>query len=171
LTIHDTGALPPSILEEERRSGMPEALIKSEYLCSFDAATIGAVFADLIEKLGERSGITTWDVGTPEDCFTSWDLGLADSTAMSVCEGAYSRLYKGVDPDFNSLVFDLPFKDGVKRMATPEVGILAKFQQLAAFHLSRWGLSPADRARVDGAPVSPGPGEPGADPLSEFDSE
>jgi hypothetical protein len=43
---------------------------------------VGSVFGDLLEKAQARGAITTWDVGAPEDCFTSWDIGIADSTAI-----------------------------------------------------------------------------------------
>ncbi len=82
LTIHDTGALPSSVLEEERRNGMPEALIDSEYLCSFDAAQIGSVHGDLVEQLAQRGGIVGFEVAGAKDVFTSWDLGMADATAI-----------------------------------------------------------------------------------------
>ena len=82
LTIHDTGALPSSVLEEERRNGMPEALIDSEYLCSFDAAQIGSVYGDLVEQLAQRGGIVGFEVAGAKDVFTSWDLGMADATAI-----------------------------------------------------------------------------------------
>lgn len=82
LSIHDTGALPSSVLEEERRNGMPEALISSEYLCSFDAAQIGSVYGDLVQQLARRGGIADFEVAGAKDVFTSWDLGMADATAI-----------------------------------------------------------------------------------------
>lgn len=84
LDIHATGALPASILDEERRQGMPDALINSEYLCSFDAAQIGAVYGDLLESLAGRKGLATWDVAGAEQVFTSWDLGMGDATSIWV---------------------------------------------------------------------------------------
>ncbi len=82
LSIHDTGALPPSLIEEERAAGMPEALINSEYEVSFDAAQVGSVYGDLLEKLAQRGGIATFDVDTGALVFTTWDLGMADATAI-----------------------------------------------------------------------------------------
>ena len=82
LTIHDTKALPPEILEEERRSGMPAALVNQEYLVSFDAAQVGSVYGDLLETLATRGGVTSWDVTEAKDVFTSWDLGMSDATAI-----------------------------------------------------------------------------------------
>jgi hypothetical protein len=82
LTIHDTGVLPASILEEEARSGMPLALIRQEYECSFDSALVGSVYGDLLSALAERGGVEIFDVEGARDVFTSWDLGYSDSTAI-----------------------------------------------------------------------------------------
>jgi phage terminase large subunit len=81
LTIHDTKALPASVLEEELRAGMPRSMVDSEYLCSFDAAQVGSIYGDLLEQLVKRGGISAFDV-TRTDVFTSWDLGMADATAI-----------------------------------------------------------------------------------------
>jgi len=61
LTVNDTHVLSPTILDDERRHGMPEALVKSEYLTSFDAAQIGSVYGDLLEQLAERGRIEVWE--------------------------------------------------------------------------------------------------------------
>ena len=90
--------------------------------------------------------------------------------ALTVCADAFARIYKGARPGLNALVYEKPFKDGVQRTATPEVGILIQAQKLAAFHLSRFGMSPADRARVDAPTADGSPAANGADPLAEFDS-
>ncbi len=81
LTILDTGALPLSILEEERAAGMEEALIRQEYLCDFSAALVGSVWGDLLERL-EKSGATQAFEHERDGVFTSWDLGISDSTAI-----------------------------------------------------------------------------------------
>jgi hypothetical protein len=88
--------------------------------------------------------------------------------ALSICADAYDRIYKGAKPGLNALVYEKPLREGVQRTKTPEVDILIQFQKLAAFHLSRWGLTPADRARVDGAAPDDMPGSAGADPVDEF---
>jgi phage terminase large subunit len=82
LSIHDTGALPASILEEERRSGMSPGLINSEYLVSWDAAQVGSVYGDLLEELANRQAITPFELDAGADVYTTWDLGMADSTAI-----------------------------------------------------------------------------------------
>jgi hypothetical protein len=82
LDVHATGALPPTVIDDERAAGMPEALIKSEYLVSFDAAQIGSVYGDLLEALTKRGGIAAFDVKPDAPVFTTWDLGMADATAI-----------------------------------------------------------------------------------------
>jgi len=81
LTIHDTGALPLSTLEEERQAGMPEALIRQEYLCDFTAALVGSVYGDLIEALEKRGHIEAFEHDR-DGVFVSFDLGIGDATAL-----------------------------------------------------------------------------------------
>ena len=82
-TIHDTGAFtdPDAIMDQERRSGMPEALIRQEYLCDWTAALVGSVWGDLVETLDKKGATLAFDRET-EDVYTSWDIGIGDSTAI-----------------------------------------------------------------------------------------
>lgn len=66
---------PDEMMQEERLSGMPEALIRQEYLCDWTAANVGAVFGDLVPAVEEFDH--------PKDgVYTSWDLGVSDATAI-----------------------------------------------------------------------------------------
>lgn len=81
-TLFDTRAYDPkTTIAEERASGMPEALIRQEYLCDWSAALVGSVWGDLLEQCEKRGGLLAFE---PEgsDVFTSWDLGMGDSTAI-----------------------------------------------------------------------------------------
>lgn len=82
LTIETAGVMDvEKTVSEERAEGMPEELLRQEWYCDFNAALIGSVFGDLFEAL-EREGRTE-DFGHPDDgVYTSWDLGLADATAI-----------------------------------------------------------------------------------------
>lgn len=80
-TIYDTGALSPTVIDEERAAGMPDALIRQEYLCDWQAALVGSVWGDLLEDLGKRGGMEPWTFAADE-VFTSWDLGISDATAI-----------------------------------------------------------------------------------------
>ena len=75
-TLYDTHAYDPDkTLAEERASGMPEALVRQEYLCDWTAALVGSVWGELI---GEAQ---PFDHPT-DGVYTSWDLGISDSTAI-----------------------------------------------------------------------------------------
>lgn len=81
-TLYDTRAYDPDkTIAEERASGMPEALIKQEYLCDWNAALVGSVWGDLLDTAGKAGAFDTF--AYPFDgIFTSWDLGFTDSTAI-----------------------------------------------------------------------------------------
>lgn len=59
-----------------------DAMYRQEYLCSFDAAVIGAVYATWIEKAERagRVGVVNYDPSIP--VITIWDLGYGDATAI-----------------------------------------------------------------------------------------
>ena len=42
LTVNETGVIAPGVIEDERRSGMADELIRQEYYCSFEAALVGS---------------------------------------------------------------------------------------------------------------------------------
>jgi hypothetical protein len=81
LTIRDTKALPESIIDDERAAGMPEALIRQEYLCDFTAALVGSVWGDLLEQLEKRGGLEPFQ-HERDRVFISLDLGFTDSTSI-----------------------------------------------------------------------------------------
>lgn len=81
-TLYDTRAYDPErTIEEERAEGMPEALIRQEYLCDWSAANVGAVWGDLLEQLDKAGGLVEFPHEV-DGVFTSWDLGISDSTSI-----------------------------------------------------------------------------------------
>jgi len=82
LTIETAGILDAEkTIAEERAEGMPEELIRQEWYCDFNAALIGSVYGDLFETL-DREGRLDAFQHSDDDVYTSWDLGLADATAI-----------------------------------------------------------------------------------------
>lgn len=83
LSIHETGTFddPQAVIDEERREGMPEAMIASEYLCDFTAAVLGSYYGELLTILEGRGGLEPFE-HERDAVFTSWDLGHTDSTAI-----------------------------------------------------------------------------------------
>lgn len=82
LTIETAGVLDvEKTLGEARAEGVPEEIIRQEYFCDFNAALIGSVFGDLFERI-EAEGRTSEFQHSDEGVYTSWDLGIADATAI-----------------------------------------------------------------------------------------
>ena len=86
LTVDDTKIIPASIIEDERRSGMAEEMIKQEYFCSFQAALVGAYYGALMETAEAEGRITkvAWEPNLPVT--TAWDLGVGDATSIWFCQ-------------------------------------------------------------------------------------
>lgn len=89
LTVHDTGTLSPEDLEVERQAYIDDfdedqgtALFEQEYLCSFDAAILGAYYGKLLQTAEKEGRICNvpYEPGLP--VHTAWDLGIGDSTAI-----------------------------------------------------------------------------------------
>lgn len=70
------------LMDEERADGMPDAIVKQEYLCDWSAALVGAVWGDLVDQLGKVGGLSSFQPDYGTGVFTSWDLGYTDSTAI-----------------------------------------------------------------------------------------
>lgn len=88
-TVHDTGALTPAQIEESLTEyvalygeDMGRAQFEQEYLCSFNAAILGAFYAR--EMLQVRSGNRVREFEPIEDrpVHTAWDIGVRDDTSI-----------------------------------------------------------------------------------------
>lgn len=81
-TLYDTKAYDPdATIEAERREGMTESRIRQEYLCDWTAANVGSVWGDLVERLENQQRICEFP-HTSKAVYTSWDIGVDDSTAI-----------------------------------------------------------------------------------------
>lgn len=58
------------------------ALYEQEYLCSFDAAVLGAFYAEELRLAKEQGRITKVPIDRTIPVHTSWDLGFTDATAI-----------------------------------------------------------------------------------------
>lgn len=86
LTVDDTKAVPPEILDQERREYIRlygnDALYQQEYYCSFVVPISGAYYADNIQAAyaDGRVGNVPHEPRLTVD--TSWDLGINDRTSI-----------------------------------------------------------------------------------------
>lgn len=90
LTANDTGVFTNEQLQQERRELMAQhgvavgqALYRQEYECSFEAPVLGAYYAEWLDELENKGGITTVPYD-PEGgpVVVSFDLGIGDQTAL-----------------------------------------------------------------------------------------
>jgi hypothetical protein len=70
------------MIEEDRRSGMPDELIRQEYYCDFSAPLTGAYWGRELDEADRegRIGDVVWRREYP--VHTAWDLGMRDATAI-----------------------------------------------------------------------------------------
>jgi hypothetical protein len=83
LTVDDTGVVPSTYIDEERRNGMSEEMIQQEYYCSFDVGAIGAYYAREIEQARNDGRLTQLPVNRDIPVDMRFDLGVNDSFTIS----------------------------------------------------------------------------------------
>lgn len=82
LTIDDTGIVSKEAIEQERKEGMREELIRQEYYCSFEAGIVGAIYGKEMERARTDGRICGVPIKTGVPVDTYWDLGYDDSTTI-----------------------------------------------------------------------------------------
>lgn len=89
LSAEETGVLSVEQLEVERQEyistygkDMGQALFEQEYLCSFDAAILGAYYAAEFIDIDRTGRICTVPYDQDYPVHTGWDLGFDDDTAI-----------------------------------------------------------------------------------------
>jgi phage terminase large subunit len=100
LPATQTGVFKAEELEEERLEliaeygeEMGQNLYEQEYLCSFEAAILGAIYARQM-RLVERTGRITAVPHDPSlEVHTAWDLGYGDATAIWFFQIARNELH------------------------------------------------------------------------------
>ena len=89
LTVDDTGIFTKEALDKELREMQSElgveegvAQFDQEYHCSFQAALIGAYYGVALRRMQKEDRIGNVPIDRGVLVHTSWDLGIADSTAI-----------------------------------------------------------------------------------------
>jgi len=89
LTVDDTRdnegnyIFSPDQIQEERESGMDEALIQQEYYCSEEASIKGTFFTQELTKAFDEGRIRkSVEVNPHLPVFTSWDIGSRDTNSI-----------------------------------------------------------------------------------------
>ncbi len=81
LKATDTGIIPAEELES-LKAGLSEEQYAQEFLCSFDAAVVGAYYGKLMSAAQNDGRIAAVPYEPTALVWTAWDLGIRDSTAL-----------------------------------------------------------------------------------------
>jgi phage terminase large subunit len=91
LRADQSGLLPDAELIDAQQS-MSENQYEQEFLCSFEAAIIGAYYGQEMRRITDLERITTVDYDPMFPCHTVWDLGYNDSTAIIWFQTVYGEI-------------------------------------------------------------------------------
>lgn len=96
LTIEDTKTVSPDHIENLRREGIPEDFIQQEYYCSFTRGAEGSYYGKYIQKARDEDRITSLSINSSLPCYTAWDIGIGDSTAIWIFQALENGKYNFV---------------------------------------------------------------------------
>lgn len=89
LTARDSGIFTEEQLERERLAYIADfgadygqAMFEQEYLCSFEAAILGAYYGKQMNELDRMGRFTTVEYDDTFPVHTAWDLGYSDDTSI-----------------------------------------------------------------------------------------
>ena len=98
-TALSTGVFTAEQLESERRQYIAEfgetfgaALFDQEYLCSFDAAIVGAFYGPEINAAEADGRICDVPIDETAPLYSAWDLGVRDATALWIFQPTYGGI-------------------------------------------------------------------------------
>lgn len=91
LRADQTNLLPQAELDDARAS-MSDNQYEQEFLCSFEAAILGAYYGQEMRRVTDMDRITTVDYDPMFPCHTVWDLGFNDSTAIIWFQVVYGEI-------------------------------------------------------------------------------
>jgi phage terminase large subunit len=91
LRADQTNLLPQAELDDAKAS-MSDNQYEQEFLCSFEAAILGAYYGQEMRRLTDLERITTVDYDPMFPCHTVWDLGYNDSTAIIWFQVVYGEI-------------------------------------------------------------------------------
>lgn len=91
LRADQTNLLPQAELDDAKAS-MSDNQYEQEFLCSFEAAILGAYYGQEMRRITDLERITTVDYDPMFPCHTAWDLGYNDSTAIIWFQVVYGEI-------------------------------------------------------------------------------
>ena len=80
--IDGSPIITQEMIDERRRSGMPEELIQQEFYCSFDSALANAFYSSEIDKTIKSGRVRNFPFFAGAPVHTAWDIGHRDATSI-----------------------------------------------------------------------------------------
>jgi hypothetical protein len=91
LRADQTHLLAQSELDDAKAT-MSDNQYEQEFLCSFEAAILGAFYGQEMRRITDLERITTVDYDPMFPCHTAWDLGFNDSTSIWWFQVVYGEI-------------------------------------------------------------------------------
>jgi hypothetical protein len=91
LRADQTNLLAQSELDDAKAT-MSDNQYEQEFLCSFEAAILGAFYGQEMRRITDLERITTVDYDPMFPCHTAWDLGFNDSTSIWWFQVVYGEI-------------------------------------------------------------------------------
>jgi hypothetical protein len=91
LRADQTMLLPQSELDDAKAT-MSDNQYEQEFLCSFEAAILGAYYGQEMRRITDLERITTVEYDPMFPCHTAWDLGFNDSTSIWWFQVVYGEI-------------------------------------------------------------------------------
>ena len=89
LTVDDTKKangspiITPEMIEQERRRGVQDEIIRQEYYCDFNVGILGAYYTKEMDAMEREGRILDFEIKKGSPVYTSWDLGVSDPTCIT----------------------------------------------------------------------------------------
>jgi len=81
----ETGLIPEAELKDARKA-MGDNKYQQEFEVSFDSPIVGSYYGEILKDITSKNHIRDIPTEAATQKFTSWDLGISDSTSIFVCE-------------------------------------------------------------------------------------
>ena len=92
LPANETEVMTPEAIQDERDSGMSEAMIDQEFYCSFEAFNEGAYFGKQLQRARKEKRIGHFPPDPALPVYTFWDLGINDQNAIWLVQATHNEI-------------------------------------------------------------------------------
>lgn len=91
--VDGTRIITDAMIDERRRSGMPEELIQQEFYCDFTVALAGAYYSKDIQQMVEDGRLKDFPYFVGQPVHSAWDIGYNHTTAIWLFQVHNGKIY------------------------------------------------------------------------------